>query len=145
MEDRRTRRLSTPFLHYTTWSTDDYLKKLNWYAALGALNFRDEKGRKTAGFWPMISRAPLRFLQLYVLRLGFLDGIPGLQICMFTAFYSFLKQAKLWESCEAIAQPDPEAQRMLATEAPIATIDFAEAKQRRGESAAEQKRSLRAA
>ena len=111
MEDSRTRRLDTAFLHYTTWNTDDYLFKMNRYAAWGALNFRDEKGRKTAGVLPMITRAPLRFLQLYFLRLGFLDGIPGLQVCMFTAFYSFLKQAKLWEMRNAIPQPDPEAER----------------------------------
>ena len=34
----------TAFLHYTTWNTDDYLFKMNRYAAWGALNFRDEKG-----------------------------------------------------------------------------------------------------
>ena len=57
------------------------------------------------------TRAPLRFLQLYIFRLGFLDGIPGFQICMHTAYYAFLKQAKLWELHNAIAQPDPEADR----------------------------------
>lgn len=127
MEDHRTRRFDTPLVHYTTWNSDDYLRKLNRYAAWGALNFRDEKGRKTAGFWPMFTRAPLRFLQLYVLRGGFLDGIPGLQICMFTAFYSFLKQAKLWEMHHAIPQPDPEAERLADDEATQPTIDFAKA------------------
>ena len=57
----------------------------------------------------MVTRPPLRFLQLYFFRLGFLDGIPGLQVCMTTAFYAFLKQAKLWELHYAIPQPDPEA------------------------------------
>lgn len=133
IEDSRTQRLNTAFLHYTTWSTDDYLKKMNRYAAWGALNFRDEKGRKTAKFLPMISRAPLRFLQLYVLRLGFLDGIPGLQVCMFTAFYSFLKQAKLWELRSAIRQPDPEAFRHGAGDAEEETIDFAKAQRSRDE------------
>jgi hypothetical protein len=109
LDYHRTGRLKTAFLHYTTWTTDEYLKKLNRYAAWGALNFRDEKGRSTAGFWPLFTRAPLRFFQLYVLRLGFLDGIPGLQVCAFTAFYSFLKQVKLWETSHAIPQPDPEA------------------------------------
>ncbi len=127
IEDSRTRRLKTAFLHYTTWSTDDYLKKMNRYAAWGALNFRDEKGRKTAGFLPMLTRAPLRFLQLYLLRLGFLDGIPGLQVCMFTAFYSFLKQAKLWELRDAVPQRDPEAERLASGDAEETTIDFAEA------------------
>jgi glycosyltransferase involved in cell wall biosynthesis len=107
----RTGRLKTAFLHYTTWTTDEYLKKLNRYAAWGALNFRDEEGRSSAGFWQLFTRAPMRFIQLYFLRLGFLDGIPGLQVCAFTAFYSFLKQAKLWEAGHAIPQPIPEAER----------------------------------
>ncbi len=144
MDAGRTRRLDTAFLHYTTWNTDDYLFKMNRYAAWGALNFRDEKGRKTAGFWPMITRGPLRFLQLYVLRLGFLDGIPGLQVCMFTAFYSFLKQAKLWESFHALEQPDPEADR-LAGGGDDATIDFAHAQRSRHQSQADAKRVRRAA
>jgi glycosyltransferase involved in cell wall biosynthesis len=145
IDDRRTQRLKTAFLHYTTWSTDDYLKKMNRYAAWGALNFRDEKGRKTAGWLPMMTRAPLRFLQLYVLRLGFLDGIPGLQVCMFTAFYSFLKQAKLWEMRQAIPQPDPEAERTRSLETATATIDFGMAQRSREESAAARKRQRRAA
>jgi hypothetical protein len=145
MEDSRTRRLDTAFLHYTTWNTNDYLFKMDRYAAWGALNFRDEKGRKTAGVLPMITRAPLRFFQLYFLRLGFLDGIPGLQVCMITAFYSFLKQAKLWELRNAIQQPDPEAARVAGLEASHATIDFAKAQRSREESKQEAKRIRRAA
>ncbi len=59
----------------------------------------------------MIFRAPARFLQLYLLRGGILDGIPGLQICAYTSFYVFMKQARLWELHYAKAQPDPEAER----------------------------------
>ncbi len=144
IEAHRTQRLNTAFLHYTTWNTDDYLFKMNRYAAWGALNFRDEKGWKTAGLLPMISRAPLRFLQLYVFRLGFLDGIPGLQVCMFTAFYSFLKQAKLWEMRHAIEQPDPELERALATDLATDTIDFTEAQRLQAE-LKKQKQSVRRA
>jgi hypothetical protein len=56
----------------------------------------------------MLTRAPLRFLQLYFFRLGFLDGVPGFQICVHTAYYAFLKQAKLWELHHALPQPDVE-------------------------------------
>ena len=64
----------------------------------------------------MLFRVPLRFLQLYMLRLGFLDGLAGLQICMITAFTSFFKQARLWELDNALPQPDPEveAERIAA-------------------------------
>lgn len=103
----RTGRLDHPLLHYTTWDSDQFLYKLNRYAGWGALNMTDENRRPSR--LAMFTRAPLRFLQLYVLRLGFLDGIPGFQVCMYTAFYAFLKQAKLWEMHHAIPQPDPEA------------------------------------
>jgi hypothetical protein len=93
-------------LHYTTWSTDDYQEKLNRYANWGARNYKDQ-GRKP-GLMSLFLAAPLRFIQLYFLRLGFLDGIPGLQVCTYAAFYSFMKQAKLWEMHYARPQPDPE-------------------------------------
>ena len=138
----RVERLDTPLVHYTTWNTDDYLFKLNRYANWGAMNFRDETRHKPT-LRSLLFRGPLRFFQLYVLRLGFLDGVPGLQVCAFTAFYSFLKQAKLWEMEHAIVQPDPEAE--LAGETIDATIDFTEAARSREKTAAEQKHARRAA
>ena len=107
-------RLEHAFLHYTTWDSDQYLYKLNRYAGWGALNMRDKSKRPS--MLAMVTRAPLRFLQLYFLRLGFLDGVPGFQICMHTAYYAFLKQAKLWELHHAIQQPDPEAEIAGETE-----------------------------
>jgi glycosyltransferase involved in cell wall biosynthesis len=104
----RVGRLNSPFLHYTTWSTGDYLGKLDRYATAGALNFIDEA--REPGLLAMFLSAPLRFIQLYFFRLGFLDGVPGFQVCMLTAFYSFLKKAKLWEMRHAHQQPDPEAE-----------------------------------
>jgi len=51
----------------------------------------------------------LRFLQLYIFKLGWVDGLPGLQICMLTAFYNtFVKQGRLWEMEHALPQPDCE-------------------------------------
>jgi glycosyltransferase involved in cell wall biosynthesis len=105
----RVGKLKHSLLHYTTWDSDQYLYKLNRYAAWGALNLRDESRRPSV--LAMITRAPLRFLQLYFLRLGFLDGIAGFQVCMHTAYYAFLKQAKLWELHHALPQPNPETER----------------------------------
>jgi glycosyltransferase involved in cell wall biosynthesis len=103
----RVGKLAHPLLHYTTWDSDQFLYKLNRYAGWGALNLRDQRRGPSAV--AMFTRAPLRFLQLYFLRLGFMDGIPGFQVCMYTAFYAYLKQAKLWEMQYALPQPDPEA------------------------------------
>ncbi len=104
----RVRRLREPFDHFTTWSSDDYWRKMNRYASWGALNMRDE-GRRVS-LTSLIFRAPARFLQLYLLRRGFLDGMPGFHICMYQAFYTFMKQARLWELKYAKPQPDPEAE-----------------------------------
>jgi glycosyltransferase involved in cell wall biosynthesis len=106
---RHVGRLKHPFMHYTTWSAEHYIRKHIRYAHFGALHFQ-ERGRQPSAL-AMITRAPLRFLQLYFLRLGFLDGLPGFQVCMHTAYYSFLKQAKHWEMHYGLAQPDPEADR----------------------------------
>jgi glycosyltransferase involved in cell wall biosynthesis len=102
-------KLKSPLMHFTTWSSDHHLKKLIRYAHFGALHF-EERGRKPSKL-AMFTRAPLRFFQLYFLRLGFLDGMPGFQVCMHTAWYSFLKQAKHWEMHYGMPQPDPEAER----------------------------------
>jgi glycosyltransferase involved in cell wall biosynthesis len=109
----RVGKLKHSLLHYTMWDSDKYVYKLNRYASWGALHLRDA-GRRPS-FFAMLTRAPLRFLQLYFLRLGFLDGIPGFQICVHTAYYAFLKQAKLWELHHALPQPDPDAEVAFET------------------------------
>ena len=141
---QRTRRLKMPLWHYTTWDSDEYMFKLNRYATWGAMNMRDA-GRAPSRL-ALVTRLPLRFLQLYFLRLGFLDGMPGFQVCVYTAFYSFLKQAKLWDMHHAIAQPDPEVQPRPKTVQPAAeTIDFRTAQRQRGLDAAEPQRHRHAA
>lgn len=139
----KVKRLRTPLNHYTTWNTDEYLFKLNRYANWGALNLRDETIRRSK--LDMFLRLPARFLQLYFLRLGFLDGIPGFQVCVFTAFYSFLKQAKLWEMYNAVSQPDPEMERLAQNELEGATLDFTQAKKSREQAATAPKKYQRAA
>ena len=42
-------------------------------------------------------RAPLRFLYAYILRLGFLDGRPGLTYCALLAVYEYMISVKLSE------------------------------------------------
>ena len=46
----------------------------------------------------------------YILQMGVLDGKVGLQISMLSAFYTFMKQARLWELHHAKSQTDLEPQ-----------------------------------
>jgi glycosyltransferase involved in cell wall biosynthesis len=113
MDARRVGRLKKAFLHYTSWSTEDYIRKLNQYATWGAVDHQ-RAGRRPR-LLPMFFRAPLRFAQVYFLRLGFLDGFPGLYVCTITAFYGFLKLARLWEMQHAIPQSEIDARWSFGT------------------------------
>lgn len=106
--EARQGRLAGHMLHYTSWTYEQYLPKMLHYTALSARD-KHEAGRR-AGFFGMLFRPPFRFFQLYVLRGGFLDGLPGLQMSMLVAFTGFLKQARLWALENGIPQPDPEAE-----------------------------------
>jgi (heptosyl)LPS beta-1,4-glucosyltransferase len=102
-------KLRAKFLHYTYWTMQQYLEKFDRYTTLAAGDL-SKRGRRASTF-SLLFRAPFRFLNLYLIRGGFLDGTPGLILCMLTAFYSFTKHAKLWAMHEGVSQPDPEAER----------------------------------
>jgi glycosyltransferase involved in cell wall biosynthesis len=104
----RSRRLKYRLIHYTVWSYDHYLQKRLRYTDLSAQD--SWKQGKRTGFAGLLVRPILRFLQLYFLRLGFLDGLAGIQVCMLTAFFNtFIRQGRLWEMEHGVRQPDPEA------------------------------------
>jgi hypothetical protein len=103
-EPKRTRALKGRLLHYTFWNYDKFFEKYIRYSKLSAEQLR-EQGRR-AGAWGLLVRPFLRFFQLYIIKGGFLDGLVGIQVCMFMAFfYSFAKQARLWEMQHAQQQP----------------------------------------
>jgi hypothetical protein len=68
---------------------------MNRYTTLAAQQMR-EQGRR-AGLLDVVVHPPAAFLRNYVLKRGFLDGLPGFIISVMNAHYVFLKFAKLWE------------------------------------------------
>jgi hypothetical protein len=88
-------RLIERLTHYTCTSYAQYLPKLSRYADVQSRIWFDEGRRTHAG--QLLLRFPLRFLQGYLWRLGFLDRLAGLQVCMVVAYLSFLKHAYLWQ------------------------------------------------
>jgi glycosyltransferase involved in cell wall biosynthesis len=95
--------------HFTYWTFEQYFRKFHRYT-LQAAEIRHARGER-ATWIRMLLSPPLRFLHCYVIRLGFLDGLVGLQICALTGMSSFVKQLRLWELDHALPQPDPEAER----------------------------------
>ena len=45
----------------------------------------------------LIGRPIYRFFRDYLVKGGFLDGVPGIIIAASTMYYVFMKQARLWE------------------------------------------------
>lgn len=88
-------RLQGRFEHYTCQCLNRYVQTQNRYSTWSALDMY-EQGRRTTALG-LVLRPLVRFLQFYILRLGVLDGLPGLVFCLFTAFYNWLKYVKLWE------------------------------------------------
>jgi (heptosyl)LPS beta-1,4-glucosyltransferase len=86
--------LQNAFQHYTAWDLEHFVSKQNNYSSRGAAHMRSLGKHGSLAF--TLFHAPFRFLQLYGLRGGFLDGYPGLMVCGITAFYTFLKDIKLW-------------------------------------------------
>ena len=82
-------------LHYSFRSWRQYWPKIGRYTDWGASQaYRDGK---RAGLGSILVRPLLRFLKMYVIRLGFLDGAEGAQLALLGAFSVYLKYSKLWE------------------------------------------------
>lgn len=117
-------------VHYTCTSYEQYLPKLQRYAALQARIWH-RQGRRTNAF-QMLLRGPFRFLQGYIARFGFLDGVAGLQVCALVAYLSYLKHARLWELQNASTRhrrleilADWETERVSAGDAGIIGLSTA--------------------
>jgi len=114
------RRLEHELDHHAYPTISVWLEKHNRYAAWEAEMYerflRAPVARSIGGgkrlkrllkklYLRLPMRPVLRFLYAYVLRLGFLDGMPGLAFCSLLAFYDFLCWVKLYERRLAAGQP----------------------------------------
>lgn len=95
--------LNAKLLHYTVWNYDQLFRKYHRYTSLQAKQWH-EQGMDTS-YFRLFIRPAFRFFREYVLQWGFLNGKIGLQLAMLAAFYSFTKQARLWELNHALPQP----------------------------------------
>ncbi|KOR32212.1 hypothetical protein TI05_08705 [Achromatium sp. WMS3] len=87
--------LKGDLLHQSAQSLSQYLIKQNNYTQLQA-ELLYAQGKK-ATIIDLLLRPVWRFIRIYFLRLGILDGIPGLVHVMIGCFNTFSKYAKLRE------------------------------------------------
>jgi len=90
-----TGRLEHPILHYSFGGISDILVKMDRYTDLSARQMF-ESGRRFR-ISDITVRPLLAFVKSYLLRLGVLDGVEGLEIAVAAAVHVFAKYAKLRE------------------------------------------------
>jgi glycosyltransferase involved in cell wall biosynthesis len=81
--------------HYTDPNIEHYFDKFNTYTSLAAKELAS-KGR-SAVISDILLRPLFLFLKMYIFRRGFLDGLHGLILAIFSSAYVFTKYSKLWE------------------------------------------------
>lgn len=92
----RTGHLCGDLIHHAYPTLEGFIEHANRYSSLGAEMVAAER---KAGFTfvNIVLRPLVRFLYMYIFRLGFLDGREGLLVLMTHASYVSWKYAKAWE------------------------------------------------
>jgi len=86
--------LTASLTHEPYASLDSWFEKLGRYSRWWA-DDRFEKGRRV-GVLSVVFRPPLRFLTMYILRGGFMDGSRGAVLASMAAVSVMAKYARLW-------------------------------------------------
>ncbi|WP_452220321.1 glycosyltransferase family 2 protein [Lacinutrix salivirga] len=86
-------KLKNPVLHFTYKGLMHYISKKDSYAWFQAQQMLD-KGKK-ATYFHLAFKPFYRFFNSYILRGGFLDGIPGLAVASINAYGVFSRYVKL--------------------------------------------------
>ncbi len=81
--------------HFVYRNFTEYLKRLEVYSNLAALDYRDRL--KPATPIHMLAKPLGAFVTSYLLKLGFLDGTAGLAVAVMSSVSAFFKYAKLYE------------------------------------------------
>jgi glycosyltransferase involved in cell wall biosynthesis len=88
-------RLEHPILHWVFDSLSDQVQTNDRYSTLGAEKLQST-GKKFS-LAKLIFKPWSKFIECYFIKLGFLDGLPGLVIAVGAGYSIFLRHAKLWE------------------------------------------------
>jgi len=89
------RDLSGHIDHYTYPGLSHHLRTIDSFSKTAAENWYREG--KPFRLVELIVRPPWKWVETYLIQRGFLDGLPGFIIAGCSAFYVFVKYAKLWE------------------------------------------------
>jgi glycosyltransferase involved in cell wall biosynthesis len=88
-------RLRGHLVHRSYESVTDFFERANRYSSLAAEEWIGEGHRVRTR--ELVLRPVARFLSMYLIQRGFLDGRRGLLLAALYAYYVFMRSAKVWE------------------------------------------------
>ncbi|MDR4506720.1 MAG: glycosyltransferase family 2 protein [Candidatus Brocadiaceae bacterium] len=91
----KTRRLKHSMFHFNYKNFSHQLKTIDNYSDIFA-SVMLERG-KGFSLFQLVLRPLYKFIKVYILKRGLLDGLPGFILAVSNAFYIFVKYVKLWE------------------------------------------------
>jgi len=104
----KVKKLKGEILHFPCYSLSDHLGAIDRYSTVKASRLANCSVGKAAAL--LIFSPLVKFLETYVMKRGFLDGVHGLLICLFSSFSKLLTYAKVIElklSRNGPVHPDP--------------------------------------
>lgn len=90
-------KLKGKIYHYTYRNLFDYIERINKYTSLETGNTVLGRGLKPVKWYNLLLNPLSKFLRMYFVHKGFKDGMQGLILALFSAFYTLASYAKLWE------------------------------------------------
>ncbi|MBA2613750.1 MAG: glycosyltransferase family 2 protein [Bacteroidetes bacterium] len=91
--DKNAGSLKGDILHYSYYSVSDHYKQVDYFTSISAKAYF-ENGKK-APLFKLIINPVAKFIDHYLLKLGFLDGKAGYLISRISAYATYLKYKKL--------------------------------------------------
>jgi glycosyltransferase involved in cell wall biosynthesis len=93
--DGRVDRLAGALVHRSYRDVADFIARTDRYTTLAAEEWV-RRGRPIRAM-DLVVRPAARFLSMYVVHAGFLDGWRGFLLAVLYAYYVFVRSAKVWE------------------------------------------------
>ena len=87
--------IEAPLIHYPYPTLQSHVDKMNLYAELVARG-KFQQGKSSSPGYAILAGIT-KFLKMYILQAGFLDGRHGLMLALNSAYGVYLKYVKLWQ------------------------------------------------
>lgn len=91
--DKHTGHLKGDILHYSYYTLEDHYKQVEYFTSIAAKAYFERN--KKAPLFKLLVNPVAKFIDHYLLKLGFLDGSAGYRISKISAYATYLKYKKI--------------------------------------------------